>query len=704
MTALSWSQSDEIFRLSRIHSRLGRTILISVLVGLAAGLTARVLESVLQYGQQRIIGHFADPGGTDILEFKWALLLLPMLGGLCSGLIVGLFCRPTRAHGTAVLVDSFHHFGAELSLRDSVLKALAAVCVISMGGSVGKEAVIAVLSAALGSTIAKLLKLTRQERRLFLIAGCAAGIGAIFQCPLGGALFATTVLYRDLEIEAGALMPAIIASVTSYSIFMAFGGYGHHLLDGTGKLSFTHPVELIAYAGLGIVCAGASILFYYCLEGVIHFRRKGVVPSWLAPAFAGLLVGAIACGLPQVMDAHYQFLQNALDESFINRFSWKEWALLFTLVMGAKCAATGLMIGAESAGGLFGPVLFIGGSVGAATGAFLAAFFPDTFPPTLRHALIPVAMAGVFSASLRTPLAAIVMVTEMTGSYGLIVPLMLVSTVAYVLGRHWGVYPEQVKGPSDSPAHAGRALVSLLENMSVSELMQKSWPFVVKPGSSLPDLLIKVPPDSRPTFAVVQDLKLIGIVSTTDIVRATDLKIISQAIVAVDIMTSDPVVLYADDDIYGALSIFDRYNLDVLPVVTEQNGEFMGMLARSDILRAVRERIAQQREHLLREHSGFSALEREGRLNDMLGEGLGSKKACFQRVKVQHEVVGQSLSSCAYRRRYALHVVAIECANGSLLSPPDPNRTLESDDVLVVLADSTPATPQSTSRKVATGH
>jgi len=174
--------------LTKSGSRLGRLILLSIAVGLVSGLVARALESALLFGSQNLIGRIITLGGGEVLTFRWGVLLLPALGGLISGLVVGLLCKPTRAHGTAVLIDAFHHFGAELSLRSSILKALAAVAVISLGGSVGKEAVIAVLAAAIGSSMAGRLGMTPRERRMFLTAGCAAGVGAIFQCPLGGAI------------------------------------------------------------------------------------------------------------------------------------------------------------------------------------------------------------------------------------------------------------------------------------------------------------------------------------------------------------------------------------------------------------------------------------------------------------------------------------------------------------------------------------
>ncbi|HEV3029728.1 MAG TPA: chloride channel protein, partial [Planctomycetota bacterium] len=339
------------------YSGLGRTILLSILVGFLAGLAAKGLESSIQKGVGALIGHYADLGGMATLQFRWPVLLLPALGGLLSGLIVTFLCRRTRAHGTAVLIDAFHHLGAEISVRDSLLKAVAAVALIACGGSVGKEAPIAVLGAAIGTTVAGMIGMSPRERRLFLIAGCAAGVGAIFQCPLGGALFATTVLYREPEIEGDALLPSIIASVTSYSTFMAFGGYGRRLLEGTRRLAFQSPMELAPYAGLAILCAGVGILFFYCMKTAPLLFQKSKLPRWLAPAAAGLLGGAMACGLPQIMDARYAFIQHALDSISHERTTlFLGGAALFALVILAKCVATSLLMGSDSAGGLFGPV------------------------------------------------------------------------------------------------------------------------------------------------------------------------------------------------------------------------------------------------------------------------------------------------------------------------------------------------------------
>jgi CIC family chloride channel protein len=479
-------------------------------------------------------------------------------------------------------------------------------------------------------------------------------------------------------------MPAIIASVTSYSTFMAFGGYGHRLLENTSGMAFSHPVELLAYVALGVACAVTSAIFYACLRAAAALRRKSRLPRWLAPAVAGLGCGVIACAFPQIMDSRYEFVQRALDLDLPPN-PWLTWALLFALVLVAKCMATALMMGAESAGGLFGPVVFIGAVAGAMTGALLQWLLPSVFPASLRAALIPVGMAGVLSASLRTPLAAIVMVTEMTGTYGLIVPLMLVSVLSYVLGRRFGVYAEQLAAPSESPAHAGAALVSFLQSHRVAEAVESPWPFVVSPAATLPELVAQMPAGARPVFGVVQDGRLLGVFSTAQVAEAIDLADPGRGIIAADLM-SEVLPLTEQSDLYGTLERFRGEAVDALPVIDPRHRTLTGMVTRAGVMRVMRAALAQRREHLLREHEGFAALDQQGQIDELLSNLTPHAQEQVHRMPVPEGAAGQSLRQLDFRRRYGSQVLAVECHGGELQAPPDPLRPLEPGDVLVVLS------------------
>ena len=187
-------------RLSAPATRWGRRLLIAVVVGAVAGLAAALLDWAIRFGSGLLIGRFTHFGTADFVHFDWRVVLLPAGGALIAGLLALWLSGRSRGHGVDVLTRAFHRQLGHLPLRQPAVKGVGAALVISTGGSAGPEGPIAALGAALGSWIAGRFPLTPQERRLFLVAGCAAGIGAIFRCPLGGALFA---LWRRLSFWSG---------------------------------------------------------------------------------------------------------------------------------------------------------------------------------------------------------------------------------------------------------------------------------------------------------------------------------------------------------------------------------------------------------------------------------------------------------------------------------------------------------------------
>jgi hypothetical protein len=296
-------------------------------------------------------------------------------------------------------------------------------------------------------------------------------------------------------------------------------------------------------------------------------------------------------------------------------------------------------------------------------------------------------MAGVLSASLRTPLAAIVMVTEMTGSYGLIVPLMLVSMISYLLGRRWGVYAEQASSPHDSPAHAGESMISLLESLRVKDLMEEAWPYVVGPGMTLPELVSLMGHGARPTFAVIDGRRLIGTIPPLNIAEATGNNGPSRIFCALDLVATDLKVVYLEDDLYSTLDFFRRLSLDVLPVVNQRSGDYAGMLSRDAILKVLRKRLADQKFHLLQEHSGLTALAQESLLENLLSEISSHTTGKVSRMEVPIEIAGKSLRESGFRARYESQIIAIQRFTGELLTPPDPEHLLMKEDMLIVYSD-----------------
>lgn len=303
-------------RLPRPAARWGRLFALGIIVGLLGGLAAAGLHLGIEHGSRLLVGRLANLSGVDTFRFEWPLLLLPALGGLFSGVVACWLCPEAVGHGTDAVTRAFHRQMGNMPVKGPLIKGAAAVAVISSGGSAGPEGPAAALGAGLGSFIGRLFKLRPRERRILLVAGCGAGVGAIFQSPLGGALFATSVLYSEEEFESGAMVPAFVASVIGYTTLKTvIGGLGSfdYMLHSAHPLVFSQARELLPYAVLGPLCALAAIIFGVSLRFV---ERRLIpwshVPCWFAPGLGGLATGAMACMLPQVMGGQYHFIQNAM--------------------------------------------------------------------------------------------------------------------------------------------------------------------------------------------------------------------------------------------------------------------------------------------------------------------------------------------------------------------------------------------------------
>ncbi|MBW2267339.1 MAG: chloride channel protein [Deltaproteobacteria bacterium] len=669
-------------------ARWTRTLGLAFIVGVAAGLAAFALAWGLHFGSEHLVGRVSEPGSAAAWQFRWELLLLPALGAVVAGLAVRLLVGRIGGQGTDAMVHAFHQENGELALSGPTVKAAASIATIASGGSAGPEGPSAALGAAIGSSAGGLVGVTPRERRTLLVAGCAAAVGAIFGCPLGGALFAASVQYRRPEFEGSSLVSAFVASAVGYTTFSQVWGRAPRVLAEAGGLEFASPGELPLYALLGIVCGLTAIFFSVCLRtGERICSHLRAVPSGLRPGLGGLVTGALACALPQVIDGEYRVVQAAFDGSFFGAppeaGAWLPWAGFLALLALAKCVATGSTVGSGAPGGVLGPSLAIGAYAGAAFGAGASGVAPGWVDESLRQALIPVGMAGVLAAAMRTPIAAMAMVMEMTGSFGLIVPLMLCTMTAYVVGGRFGVVSAQMETSADSPAHAGDALISLLERQRVAEVMETRWPYTARPATPIGALLRDLRPGVHPTVPVLDGERLVGTVSMDELQFILDEPDVGGALIAADVVAQQRTLLEPGDSLYEAMHQFETQGAEALPVVSDRaTGTYLGMLSRSAVFERVRDHMDSLQKGFRREHA---ALVESREVTHLLGVVSAADKRSLDHVPVAHDWVGRSLRELDFRRAFGSQVLAVQTATRAVLHPPDPSRPLEAGDVLLVV-------------------
>jgi CIC family chloride channel protein len=576
----------------------GRLLIYSFLVGIVAGLGAAVFYYGLLKFQAAvlgdIVGYVPPRAGTEGIDQVtqlptkwWLVLIVPALGGLACGAIVFTFAPEAEGHGTDALVKSFHRLRGKIRARIPFVKTVASIITIGTGGSAGREGPIAQIGAGFGSFLGDKLRLSDRDRRLLMLAGAAGGIGAIFRAPLGGALFASEVLYGSTAIETAAVIPCFIASITAYTLFTQIFGTGLAINTPQG-LDFGGAIELPFYLVFSIVCALVGYIYVLVFYGLRdRFFKKLAIPQILKPALGGLMLGLLALWLPQILAGGYGWIQMAVDGKLT-------MGLMLALCFG-KILATSLTISSGGSGGVFAPSLFIGGMLGGAFGLACEKFFPGT----IKHpeAFVLVGMGGFFSGVARVPLTAMLMVCEMTGSYNLLIPLMVVCIINIaVLAPRWSLYEQQVFGLVDSPAHHGDFVIDVLEALHVRDVMDlaRKVDFIAE-NMPLTEVLRRVSFSTNTYFPVVNERQdLAGIFSLRDLRAVLTGDNAGALIMAADIATAPVITVKPDDDLNTALRRFTQKNIDYLPIVENDSPKrVIGMLSRHDVIAAYHARIAQ---------------------------------------------------------------------------------------------------------------
>ena len=415
-----------------------------------------------------------------------------------------------------------------------------------------------------------------------MAAGISAGVGSIFRAPLAGALFAAEVLYRDPEFESEVIIPAGISSVVAYCLFCLVFGWG--ALFDTPDFQFQNPLELGPYLVLSLVLVATGIFYVKSFYGITKFFKGIKIPNHIKPAIGGLCTGLIGFYFPQCLAFGYGFAQQALNNELTVSF-------LLALAIG-KVLTTSFSIGSGGSGGVFGPSVVIGGAMGGVVGRVFHAIMPGIVAEP--GAFVVVGMAGFFTAVSNTPISTIIFVSEMTDSYQLLLPSLLVCSVAYLASKKWTIYEKQPQNRIDSPAHAGEFFVDILQTFKVKDLLPRVRKVNLIPQDMLFVEFKRYFAKTKQHYFPVMDQngRLNGIFSSTDIRGVLFSSEIENLVVMKDIATSDIILTTPEEDLNTVLQKFTTKNIDSLPVVEpDDHGILIGMLTRRDVISFYNERI-----------------------------------------------------------------------------------------------------------------
>jgi CIC family chloride channel protein len=552
----------------------GTLLLLCAAVGVVAGLGAAGFHYLLALAKHLMMDGLAGyrpsgPWGESPLfadsgrHFsRWILLLLPALGGLVSGIFVYLTAPEAEGHGTDAALDAYHFRDGKIRTRVPFVKTIASAITMGTGGSAGREGPIAQIGAGLGSALAGWLGLSARQRRTIMVAGMGAGIGAIFRAPLAGALFAAEVLYRDMDLESEVVAPAILSSIVAYSTFGAI--FGWQALFETPSFRFRTPLELGPYLALGLVVALGGRLYPQVFYGVRDWFKQLAMPPWLKPALGGLIVGAIGLFVPDALSTGFGVVQNA--------FRGEGTVATLLLIAVAKMFTTAFTVGSGGSGGVFGPAVVIGGALGGAVGMVFHGWDPVLVPDPGAFAMV--GMAGFFAAAAHVPISTVIMVSEMTGNYHLLVPAMFVCMLGFLLVRRHTIYEKQLPSRAASPSHQRAIIRTLLERTTVNDILAlrpSAPPEPVSERTMLPVLLERFAASDATCLPVVgEDGSLVGALPLQSVQQALQHRVaLANLIVARD-LASPAVTVTGDQSIHAAMIKMSKYDCTDLLVVEDK--------------------------------------------------------------------------------------------------------------------------------------
>jgi H+/Cl- antiporter ClcA len=509
----------------------------------------------------------------------WALPLVAGVGALLGAILVFRIAPEAEGHGTDAAISAVHHNPRGVRFRAVIVKIVASALTIGSGGSGGREGPSGQISAGFGSLLARTLDLEPADGRIAVATGIGSGIGAIFGAPLGGAVLASEILYRD-DFDPAALLPSFIASIVSFVVFDAVEGFSP-LFGYVRSYRFTDPVQLLWFALIGLLAGLIGLLYAKGFYGLSGLFKRSPLPRWAAPAIGGLMVGAIAIAIPQVIGTGYGWVQQCLSHNGLE--SIPLWIVL--IVPFVRILATGLSIGSGGSGGVFGPGIVIGAFLGAAVWRVFDPVFPSMGHDPAPYVIV--GMMSCFGGISRAPLAVMLMVAEMTGSLSILTPAMIAVGISWLIVRHADdtMYRSQLKSRSDAPSQRLLSGLPLLAAIPVARAMAE--PTLVVTAQRSADSVRRELDQSRLSGAPVvdEDRRLEGTIARSNLEISGEGKHLVG-----DLVDSGAPTVSVTSRLDVALESLTAAPQSWVPVLDDER-RVVGTLSVSDVVRAYREEL-----------------------------------------------------------------------------------------------------------------
>lgn len=556
---------------------------LSFVVGIISGLAAVLLKNTIHYT------HILLTSGFDVESESYLYLAYPLFGILITVLFVRYIVKDNIGHGVARILYAISKKNSIIKPHNNYSSILASTITIGFGGSVGSEAPIVLTGASIGSTIGRLLRLNYKSITLLVGCGAAGAIAGIFKAPIAGIVFTLEVLMLDLTISS--IVPLLISSVTGATIAFFLMGkevlFSHHL---------TEPFilnNIPFYILLGIF-AGFLSLYFTRMTMFIESSFGKLKNPYIRLLLGGISLGILIFLFPPLYGEGYTTITallngdtaSVVENSFFYVLRDHYWLFLgyLALIMVFKVLAMSATTGGGGVGGIFAPTLFMGG----VTGFFFARLVNGLETVRLTESNFTLAgMAGLMAGVMHAPLTAIFLIAEITGGYGLLVPLIITSTVSFMTIMYFephSIYTKRLAKRGELITHhKDRAILTLMKWDREIEKDLKT----VRQDDTLGELVKRIAKSKRNLFPVIdEENQLIGVVlldHVRDIMFNRDMY---DNTYVRDLMVTPPTYVQLEDTMETVMEKFRDSNAWNLPVL--DGNQYIGFISKSRIFSAYR--------------------------------------------------------------------------------------------------------------------
>lgn len=521
------------------------------------------------------------------LKLPYSNSTLPIIGILLTVLVVRRFLGGSIEKGSARILHSIAKKGGIIPKKQMYAQIITSALTVGLGGSAGLESPIVITGAAFGSNYAQNYYLSRKNRILLLACGVSAGIGAAFNAPIAGVLFAIEVILTDISISA--FIPIMISAATGALVSKI-------ILSGDIILSFQQEQSFNFkntpfYILLGILAGFISIYHARTFRKVEHFISLLSERPYVRAILGSLLLGLLIFFFPTLFGEGYESIKTLstphpevlLDNTLLENFEHKNWILLFFvgIIIFAKSIATGITLGSGGNGGNFAPSLFVGSYLGFFVAKTSNLIGLTSNLPVTNFTIV--GMAGILSGLFHAPLTAIFLIGEITGGYDLMIPLMIVSSISFAISKKFEGHSMDVKALADTgDVFTSDKDKNILQSINLSKIIDTDVQ-TIKKEDTLESLIQKLTTSKQNLFPVVDENDIVeGIVNFDDIRNLVFNNFQAKYTTINEVMKPVTNLVDVNDDIDNIMCVFEKSNQTILPVC--KNNKFYGLLHKNKIL------------------------------------------------------------------------------------------------------------------------